>query len=100
MAGDDKTDNKYNHDTTPPPSYDEVQMKDVVKADKKDDKTEDGEKEKEGEEKTEDGVPPVGMLELVRLTQRERGPKCLKYFVVFSSSLARPRTSSSSYLDC
>ena len=64
MAGDDKTDNKYGHDTTPPPSYDEVQMKNVVKTDKNDEKTEE-EKEKDGEEKTEEDVPPVGMLELV-----------------------------------
>ena len=99
MAGDDKTDNKYDHDITPPPSYDEVQMKNVVKTDKKDEKTEDGEKEKEGDEKTEEGVPPVGMLALVRLSDREDREN-VKYFVVFSSSLARPRTSSSSYLDC
>ena len=71
MAGDEKTDNKYSHDTTPPPSYDEVQMKNVVKTDKKDEKTEDGEKEKDGDEKTEDLVPPVGMLELVWMTDRE-----------------------------
>ena len=99
MAGDDKTDNKYSHDTTPPPSYDEVQMKNVVKTDKTEEKTEDGEKEKDGDEKTEDVVPPVGMLELVRMTDTE-DTKCVKYFVVFSSSLPQPRTSSSSYLDC
>ena len=68
MAGDDKTDNKYGHDTTPPPSYDEVQMKNVVKTDKNDEKTEE-EKEKDGEAKTEEDVPPVGMLELVCQTR-------------------------------
>ena len=76
MAGDDKTDNKYGHDITPPPSYDEVQMKNVVKTDKNDEKTEE-EKEKEGEEKTEEEVPPVGMLELVCQTA-ETQHKCEK----------------------
>ena len=81
MAGDDKTDNKYSHDITPPPSYDEVQMKNVVKTDKKDEKTE-GEKEKDGEEKTEETVPPVGMLELVWSSDRQDTQlKCVKYFL-------------------
>ena len=80
MAGEDKTDNKYNHDTTPPPSYEEVQMKDVVKTDKKDDKNEDQkEKEKDGEEKTEELVP-VGMLELVLIYGRHSTKMCKKYF--------------------
>ena len=96
MAEDDKTDNKYNHDTTPPPSYEEVQMKDVVKTDKKDEKTEE-EKEKDAEEKTEELVPPVGMLELVPIDGRQDIQQ--KYFI-FSSSFPRARTSFSSYLDC
>ena len=83
MAGADKTDNKYNHDTTPPPSYEEVQMKDVVKTDKKDDKNEDQkEKEKDAEEKTEELVPPVGMLELVIIYgyDRHSTKMCKIYF--------------------
>ena len=64
MAGEDKTDNKYNHDTTPPPSYEEVQMKDVAKNGTKAEGKED-KKEGDGEENAEDLIPPVGMFELV-----------------------------------
>ena len=81
MAGEDKADKKYDHDVTPPPSYEEVQMKNVVKTDKKDEKTED-EKEKDEEEKTEELVPPVGMLELVPIFGRQEDqPKCVKPFL-------------------
>ena len=54
---------KSSHDTTPPPSYEEVQLKDKGKDVKgEDDKGE----EKEGEEKkTELEIPPVGLFELV-----------------------------------
>ena len=50
------------HDTTPPPSYEEVQLKDKGK----DGKDDNAEEKKEGEEKkTEEEIPPVGLFELV-----------------------------------
>ena len=65
MAGGDKTDS---HGSTPPPSYEELQLKGVAKTEEKDSKDEKTEEKKDGEEKTEEDIPAVGMLELVRLS--------------------------------
>ena len=57
---------KYSHHNSPPPSYEEVQLKGVAKKENdpahQDDKTEE---KKDGEGKTEEEIPPVGMFELV-----------------------------------